>query len=148
VRLGIQFPGSSPAAVALGPAIGAAATSAVLGWATLALVEKTASRPRRAWVAVAVAGLLVSLGLPVPFATAASAALGLAAVHAAVAAAAITGLARTATARRGQASSASEPALCPSGGLGAPGPRGPSNLARPLRSSPANHPTTPTRSLS
>src|ERR1017187_8744442 len=53
VHLGVQFPGSSPTTVALGPTIGAAATSTVLGWAALALLETTASRPRRTWIAVA-----------------------------------------------------------------------------------------------
>jgi len=121
VHLGVQFPGSSPTTVALGPTIGAAATSTLLGWATLALLEKRASRPRRTWVAVAVAALVVSLSLPVAFATTASAALGLAALHVAVAAVAITGLARTATARRGQANPTSEPAApASSGGLGVP----------------------------
>jgi heme A synthase len=130
VHLGVQFPGSSPTTVALGPAIGAAATSTLLGWATLALLEKRASRPRRTWVAVAVAALVVSLSLPVAFATTASAALGLAALHVAVAAVAITGLARTATARRGQANSTFEPtAPASSGGLGVPGPRDLSKVA-------------------
>jgi hypothetical protein len=113
VHLGVQFPGSRPATVALGPAIGAAATSTLLGWAALALLETTASRPRRTWIAAAVAALVVSLSLPVAFATTASAALGLAAIHVAVAAVAITGLARTATARRGQVSATFEPALLP-----------------------------------
>jgi hypothetical protein len=114
----------------LGPTIGAAATSALLGWATLALLETTTSRPRRTWVAVAVAALVVSLSLPVAFATTAFAALGLAALHVAVAAVAITGLARTATARRGQASSTSGPiAPASSGCLDVPGPRDLSNFA-------------------
>src|ERR1035438_931764 len=113
VHLGVQFPGSNPTTVALGPTIGAAATSTLLGWATLALLETTTSRPRRTWIAVAVAALVVSLSLPVAFATTASAALGLAAIHVAVGAVAITGLARTATARRGQASATPLP---PSGG--------------------------------
>jgi heme A synthase len=128
VHLGVQFPGSSPTTVALGPTIGAAATSTVLGWATLALLETRASRPRRTWVAVAVAALVVSLSLPVAFATTASAALGLAALHVAVAAVAITGLARTATARRGQLNLRADPPAS-SGGLGGPGPRDPSNVA-------------------
>ncbi len=113
VHLGVQFPGSSPTTVALGPAIGAAATSTLLGWAVLALLETTASRPLRTWIAVAVAALVVSLSLPVAFATTASATLGLAAIHIAVAAVAITGLARTATARRRQVSATFEPALLP-----------------------------------
>ncbi len=113
VHLGVQFPSSGPTTVALGPTIGAAATITVLGWAVLALLETTASRPRRTWVAVAVAVLFVSLGVPVAFATTASAAVGLAAIHVAVAAVAITGLARTATARRVQASSTFEPTRQP-----------------------------------
>lgn len=145
VHLGVQLPGSSPTTVALGPAIGAAATSTLLGWATLALLEKRASRPRRTWVAVAIAALLVSLSLPVAFATTASAALGLAALHVAVAAVAITGLARTATARRSRANSTFEPAApASSGGRVVPGARDLSNVASPIL---ANHPATPARSL-
>ena len=45
VHLGVQFPGSSPTTVALGTTVGTAAISTVLGWATLALLETTASRP-------------------------------------------------------------------------------------------------------
>jgi len=126
VHLGVQLPGSHPATVALGPAIGAAATSTLLGWATLALLETRTSRPRRTWITVAAAALLVSLSLPAAFATTASAALALAAIHLAVGAVAITGLARTATARRGQASATPPP---PSGGPGVPGPRDLPNLA-------------------
>jgi hypothetical protein len=110
VHLGVQFPGSGPTSVALGATIGAAATATVVGWAVLAVVEKRVSGPRRTWVTLAVAALAVSLGLPAAFATTTAAAIGLAAIHVAVAAVAITGLARTATTGRPAAAATSGPA--------------------------------------
>ncbi len=106
VHLGVHLPGASPTTVALGPAIGAAATTTVLGWGVLALLETRVSRPRRTWVALALAVLLVSLALPVAFAATTAAAAGLVAIHLAVGAVAITGLARTATEQRAEGSSA------------------------------------------
>jgi len=100
VHLGIQLPHAAPSTVALGPTIGAAATTTLFGWAVLALLETRVSRPRRTWVGVAVLVVAGSLGLPIAFATTTSATFGLAAIHLAVAAVAIPLLARTARTQR------------------------------------------------
>jgi len=108
VHLGVQFPHAKPSTVGLVPVSIAAATAAVLGWGVLALLETRASRPRRTWALAALAALVASLALPLSFATSTSAALGLVAVHLAVAAVAITGLASTAPACRLRTSPAAE----------------------------------------
>jgi len=100
VHLGVRFPHAGPSVVGLGSTIGAAATTTVLGWGVLVLLETRVSRPGRTWTALAVAVALVSLGLPAAFATTVSAAIALVSIHVAVAFVAITGLSRTATERR------------------------------------------------
>jgi hypothetical protein len=109
VHLGVRLPHAAPTAVALGPTIGAAATTTVLGWAVLALIEPRVSRPRRTWIGLAAAAFVASLALPVAFATTLSAAVGLIAIHAAVAAVAIAGLGRTASTTRDRAGGTPEP---------------------------------------
>jgi hypothetical protein len=82
-----------------GTAIGAAAagvTAAVaglLGWALLAILERTTARGRRAWTVVAAVVLLLSLAGPLG-ATGAAAIAGLTLLHLSVGAVLIAGLPR------------------------------------------------------
>ena len=71
----------------------AAAATTLLGWGLLAALEARARHPRKIWVAATVAVFLVSLALPVAFATTVAAAAGLVTIHLVVAAVALTGLA-------------------------------------------------------
>lgn len=100
VHLGVRFPHSSVTIVALGTTIGAASVATLLGWGLLAALEMRASHARRFWITAAVAIFLMSLGLPIAFATTTAAAAGLAAIHLVVACVAITGLARAGHSRR------------------------------------------------
>ena len=86
--------------VALGATIGASATATLAGWVVLSVLEHRVDRPRRTWIGLAVGVFVVSLALPPAFAVTTAAAAAVAAIHLAVATAAITGLARTAPARR------------------------------------------------
>jgi Family of unknown function (DUF6069) len=58
--------GSSQRPASLGPGFVAvmAAAASVLAWAALALAERTARRPRRAWIITGIAVLAVSLSAP------------------------------------------------------------------------------------
>jgi hypothetical protein len=91
--------------------VGAAAGATLLGWGLLAALETVTSHARRVWVAVAVAVFLVSLALPIAWATTTAAAVGLAVIHLAVASVAITGLTRTASHPRLASSAAAAPAI-------------------------------------
>jgi hypothetical protein len=64
-----------------------------LGWGLLAALETRTTQPRKVWTIAAVAVLLVSLALPLAFATTTAAAVGLVTIHLAVAAVVVSGLA-------------------------------------------------------
>lgn len=106
VHLGVRFPHSSATTVALGTAIGAASVATLLGWGLLAALETRASHARRIWITAAVVVFLMSLGLPIAFATTTAATAGLAAIHLVVASVAITGLARAGQSHRASSSPA------------------------------------------
>ena len=93
VHLTVRFPHSAATTVGIGTIVAAAAATTLLGWGLLAALEARARQPRKIWVAAAVAVFLVSLALPIAFATTAAAAAGLVTIHLAVAAVAVTGLA-------------------------------------------------------
>ena len=93
VHLTVRFPHSAATTVGLGTIVPAAVTITLLGWGLLAALETRATQPRRIWTMAAVAVLLVSLALPIAFATTTAAAVGLVTIHLAVAAVAVTGLA-------------------------------------------------------
>lgn len=67
------------------------------GWALLAVLERWAPRPARAWTIAALVVLLVSLTGPATAAATVPAALTLAALHLSVAAVLVAALGRTAT---------------------------------------------------
>ena len=110
VHLGVRFPHSSATTVALGTIVAAAAGATLLGWGLLAVLETMTSHARRVWATVAVAVFLVSLALPIAFATTTAAAAGLAAIHLAVASVAITGLSLATSYPRRASSPAADPA--------------------------------------
>jgi hypothetical protein len=93
VHLSVRFPHSSSTTVGLGTIVAAASVAALLGWASLAVLEKTVRHSRRVWVLAAVGVLFASLSLPIAFATTTSALVGLVTIHLAVAAVTVTGLA-------------------------------------------------------
>lgn len=93
VQLSVRFPHSAPTTVGLGTILAAASVATLLGWASLAILEKTATHPRKVWVLAAVVVFLASLSLPLAFATTTSAVIGLVTIHLTVAAIAVTGLA-------------------------------------------------------
>jgi hypothetical protein len=93
VHLTVRFPHSAATTVGLGTIVPAAVAITLLGWGLLAALETRVTQPRRIWTIAAVAVLLVSLALPIAFATTTAAAVGLVAIHLAVAAVAVTGLA-------------------------------------------------------
>ncbi|MCU1489516.1 MAG: hypothetical protein JWM85_921, partial [Acidimicrobiaceae bacterium] len=97
---------SSVATVALGTTMGAASVATLLGWGLLAALETRTSHPRRIWITAAVLAFLMSLGLPIAFATTTAAAVGLVTIHLVVASVAITGLARARQAHRASSSPA------------------------------------------
>jgi hypothetical protein len=93
VQLGVRFPHSAPTTVGLGTVLAAASIATLLGWASLAILEKRLTHSRKVWVLAAVVVFLASLSLPLAFATTTSAVIGLATIHLTVAAIAVTGLA-------------------------------------------------------
>ena len=93
VHLTVRFPHSAATTVGIGTIVAAAAATTLLGWGLLAALETRATQPRRIWTMAAAAVLLVSLALPIAFATTTAAAVGLVTIHLAVAAVAVTGLA-------------------------------------------------------
>jgi hypothetical protein len=97
VHLAVRFPHSSATTVGLATTVSAAAGATLLGWGLLAALERMTSRARRVWAIVAVAVFLLSLALPIAWATTTAAAAGLAVIHLAVASVAITGLTRPAS---------------------------------------------------
>lgn len=84
VNLTVKFPHSSPSAVAFGAVVAAAATTTMAGWVLLAVLERFVPRPLVTWRWLAAAVVLLSLGLPVAFATTFAAATGLIVIHLAV----------------------------------------------------------------
>jgi hypothetical protein len=93
VHLTVRFPHSAASTVELGTIVLAAVTTTLLGWGLLAALETRIVRPQRAWTIAAAGVLLVSLALPIAFATTTAAAVGLVVIHLAVATVAVTGLA-------------------------------------------------------
>ena len=79
-----------------GAAAGAAVVAGLLGWALLALLERSSQRPERSWTSVAGVVLALSLGGPVIAGASGSALLGLLALHVVVGGLLITLLPRTA----------------------------------------------------
>ena len=106
VHLDVRFPHSSVTTVALGTMIGVASVATLLGWGLLAALETKAPHARRIWITIAVVVFLMSLGLPIAFATTTAAATGLAAIHLVVASVAITGLCRAGHSDRASSSPA------------------------------------------
>lgn len=96
IRLAIRFGAMRPETVVAGQVVGAAIVASLLGWLLLAVLERSLSRSRAAWTGAAVTVLVVSLALPLAAATTTSAAVGLIAMHLAVAAAVIPGMSSTA----------------------------------------------------
>ncbi len=93
VHLTVRFPHSAATTVGLGTIVPAAVTTTLLGWGILAFLETRVTQPRKIWTIAAVGVLLMSLAIPIAFATTTAAAMGLVTIHLAVAAVAITGLA-------------------------------------------------------
>lgn len=93
VHLTVRFPHSATTTVGLGTICAAGAVAALLGWALLATLERKAAHPRRLWVMTAAVFVFASLGLPIAFATTASALVGLVTIHLTVALFAVAGFA-------------------------------------------------------
>lgn len=90
--------GAGAATVVGAPAVaGASAVAALLGWATLALFERTVRTPRRWWTALAVTIAVISLVGPFEYATTAAAAGVLVLLHLLTAAVLVVSLAPGAT---------------------------------------------------
>lgn len=94
VHLGVHLPHAAPSVVGLGPVVGASVGATLLGWALLDRLQRRGGRALRSWTLLAVGVAVASLALPAVFATTAAAALGLCAIHLAVASVAITGVRR------------------------------------------------------
>lgn len=92
-HLTVRFPHSAVTTVGLGTIVPAAVITTLLGWGLLAILETRVTQPRKIWTSAAVAVLLMSLALPIAFATTIAASIGLVTIHLAVAAVAVTGLA-------------------------------------------------------
>ncbi len=88
-RLDVHFGPSITQVVGVGPVVGAAVLAGLAGWASLEILERLSTRPRRTWSALAVGVLVASLALPLTTAATATAMAALVGLHLAVGAAVI-----------------------------------------------------------
>lgn len=95
VRLVVSS-GSGEQHIGLGLVVALSLAAGLAGWALLAVLERWARRPARAWSATALLVLLISLTGPATAAATVVAGVTLAALHLAVGAVLIPALARTA----------------------------------------------------
>lgn len=91
--------GGTEQVIGVAQVAGAALVASLLGWASLAVVERRSRRPRQLWTSLALVVLVVSLGAPLSSGATTGARLGLAALHLAVAAVLVPALRRTVPAR-------------------------------------------------
>ncbi|PDP88152.1 hypothetical protein CQJ94_08475 [Glycomyces fuscus] len=89
------FPGGRPQPVGPGAVAFAGLVSAAAAWGLLAVLERTARRPRRAWTATACVVLVLSLAGPLTSGAAPVAVLVLEGMHVLVGAVLILGLGRS-----------------------------------------------------
>lgn len=88
----VRFGNGAPQSIGIDFVVGASLIGSLVGWGLLALLEGRVSRARTIWTALAVAGLVISLSLPLTAGTTASSKAVLALMHVAVAAVLIPGL--------------------------------------------------------
>jgi hypothetical protein len=96
----VRFGAAAPQTVGIDFVVGASLMASVCAWGLLALLERRTSRACTIWTCVAVAVLLVSLGLPLTAGIAVSTKVALALMHVAAAVVLITSLRRSSSADR------------------------------------------------
>jgi hypothetical protein len=99
VHLNYRFGTGSVQTIGVGQIIGVTLAAALIGWLTLAMLERRTSHARRTWTIIALAVLVASFGLPLA-ATTTAAVVALIVLHLTVGAVVIPALARTARTAR------------------------------------------------
>ena len=99
IHLNFRFGTGHIQTIAVGQVIGVTVAASLLGWLLLVLIERRTPHARRLWTTIALAGLAVSLALPLAAATTSSSVTGLIVMHVAVGAVVIPAMAHTARAR-------------------------------------------------
>ena len=95
VDLSVRFGSGHPQTIGIGQVIGVSLVASLLAWLLLALLDQRTPRARAAWTSAALVALIVSLALPLSAATTTAAAIGLIAMHLAVAAVVIPSMGRS-----------------------------------------------------
>ena len=99
IHLNFRFGTGHIQTIAAGQVIGVTVAAALLGWLTLALLERRTPHARLLWTIIALAALAASLALPLAAATTTAAVAGLVVMHLTVGAAVIPAMAHTARTR-------------------------------------------------
>ncbi len=86
VHVLVRFGSGASETVGVDYVIGATLIASLAGWGLLAMLERRTSRARSIWTIVAIVVLLVSLSLPLTFATTTASKIVLALMHVAAAA--------------------------------------------------------------